>query len=98
MGIKTGREKYIRNANTLEDTAKRLHCEVKYTVGHGCISLVISHKSKPGKILILCTNDIMVGEDKYKRIGLNIRYIVNDEDMMRLALNELKNYATNVVV
>lgn len=98
MSIKTGKEKYIKNANILEDTARRLHLVVDYKIGVQCISLVISHKSKAAKLMILCTKDALVGEETFKRIGLHSRLIVNQTDMMRVALSEIRQFASNIIV
>ena len=96
--IKNLKSRYIRNANILEDTALGKGCDVDYTVGTDNIALIIKHGSLAKKLIIICTNEMMPGKSKFQRKGLDSMILCNDDAMMRIAIDEIKNFTRSMLV
>lgn len=98
MSINNSKERYIKDANTLEDSAKRYHLEADYKIGTDNIMVTVSHPSLKGKLVFLCTNKPMMLDTKYQKKKGYILMIINDTGMMRLAIKELQDYAGRITV
>ena len=96
--IKNLKSRYIRNANILEDTAKEQGCNVAYTVGTDNISLVVTHGSLAKKLVVICTNSMVPGKQKYQKHGLSTVILCNDDAMMRIAIDEIRTFKRSMLV
>lgn len=90
--------RYIRNANNLEDIAhhNKLLCE--YKARPMAVGLKITHPSREGSVMILCTDQPKDGQSKYRRIDEDELIIVNSSDMVRIAIDSIKQFAQSVLL
>ena len=99
--IKNMKQGYIRHANTLEDVAhgSRLNC--KYTVGLDNVSLEITKEGEEKKLFIVCMehdHDKIKGGIKYKKKEKGTLIIVTDNDMLRIAIDDIRKFASTTLV